>query len=155
MLLYGCGLRISEALNLNIQDLNSQSLKIVGKRNKERMVPMILPVYTKVMEYLESRPGGTDLKSPLFIGIKGDRLNARVIQKHMEKIRLYFGLPETATPHSLRHSYASHLLSGGADLRSIQQLMGHDSLSSTQVYTKLEDQDLFDTLLNTHPRSKK
>lgn len=155
LLLYGCGLRINEALSLDLKHLNAQTLKVLGKRNKERIVPMLLPVYTRILSYLAARPGVTEPDSPLFIGTKGDRLHARVIQKHMEKVRLYLGLPETVTPHSLRHSYASHLLAGGADLRSIQELMGHDSLSSTQVYTKLEDQDLFDTLLKAHPRSKK
>lgn len=154
MLLYGCGLRITEALNLNIEDLNNHNLRIKGKRNKERIVPMIFPVFSKINTYLEASPHLLQSSMPLFIGIKGDRLSARVIQKQMEKIRLQLGLAESATPHSLRHSYASHLLAGGADLRSIQELMGHDSLASTQVYTKLEDQTLFETYMTTHPRAE-
>lgn len=153
MLLYGCGLRITEALNLNVGDINPQTLRVVGKRNKERIIPMLLPVYGKIMSYLEDAPTPAESTTPLFLGIKGDRLSPRVVQKQMEKIRLALGMPETATPHSLRHSFASHLLAGGADLRSIQELMGHDSLSSTQVYTKLEDQALFEICLKAHPRS--
>jgi integrase/recombinase XerC len=154
MLLYGCGLRITEALNLNVRDINEHSLRVVGKRNKERVIPMLSVVYNKLKLYLENCPQAMELHQPLFLGAKGDRLSSRVVQKQMEKIRLALGLPATATPHSLRHSFASHLLAGGADLRSIQELMGHDSLTSTQVYTKLEDQALFETYLKAHPRSK-
>lgn len=154
MLLYGCGLRISEALSLNINDMNTDILRIQGKRNKERLVPLLPIVQERVRQYLKIRPGNNENHSPLFIGIKGDRLHARMVQKAMERIRLAFGLPESATPHSLRHSYASHLLSGGADLRSIQELLGHDSLASTQVYTKLEDQALIETYMKSHPRAK-
>lgn len=154
MLLYGCGLRISEALGLNAGDINNHTLRVLGKRNKERIVPMLAIVYTKIKDYLDKSPTPFEPKTPLFLGIKGDRLNPRVVQKQMEKIRLAMGLPETATPHALRHSYASHLLSGGADLRSIQELMGHDSLTSTQVYTKLEDQELINIYMNAHPRAK-
>ncbi len=155
MLLYGCGLRITEALNLNVRDIHTQTLRIKGKRNKERLVPMMFPVFGKLKAYLDSCPITAEPDSPLFLGIKGDRLSPRVVQKQMEKIRLLLNLPETATPHSLRHSFASHLLAGGADLRSIQELMGHESLSSTQVYTKLEDQALFETYLQAHPRAGK
>lgn len=154
MLLYGCGLRIQEALNLDIGHIHSQSILVTGKRNKQRVVPLMLPVYAKIQNYLELRPGHMEKETPLFIGIQGGRLNARVIQKQMEKIRISLGIPDTSTPHSLRHSFASHMLAGGADLRSIQELMGHDSLSSTQVYTQLEDDSLFDSVLKSHPRSK-
>ena len=153
MLLYGCGLRISEALNLDVKDLNPYGLKVKGKRKKERVTPMIPLVYEKLQTYLESRPLPATADSPLFLGMKGDRLLPRMFQKNMEKIRLAFGLPPTATPHSLRHSFASHLLAGGADLRSIQELLGHDSLVSTQVYTKLEDKVLFETYMKSHPRA--
>lgn len=154
MLLYGCGLRLTEALNLNVCDLNESTLKVVGKRKKERMIPMLADVYERIQIYIKSCPMALEKQSPLFLGVKGDRLSPRMVQKQMEKIRLYLGLPETATPHALRHSYASHLLAGGADLRSIQELMGHDSLSSTQVYTQLEDNELYETYLNSHPRAK-
>jgi len=153
ILLYGCGLRITEALNLNVNDINSHSLRVIGKRNKERVVPMLSSVYDKIQDYIKTCPMPSQAETPLFRGVKGDRLGSRVVQKQMEKIRLYLGLPETATPHALRHSYASHLLAGGADLRSIQELMGHDSLASTQVYTKLEDQALFDVFMKAHPRA--
>jgi integrase/recombinase XerC len=155
MLLYGCGLRITEALNLNVRDINAHSLRVLGKRNKERVIPMLEPVHNRLKAYMENCPIPMEPHMPLFLGIKGDRLSPRVVQKQMEKIRLALGMPATATPHSLRHSFASHLLAGGADLRSIQELMGHDSLTSTQVYTKLEDQALFETYLNAHPRARK
>lgn len=154
MLLYGCGLRISEALNLNIKDLNPYGLRVRGKRKKERILPMIPLVYQKLEAYLEARPLHPAAEAPLFVGTKGARLNPRTFQKNMEKMRLAYGLPATATPHSLRHSFASHLLAGGADLRSIQELLGHDSLASTQVYTKLEDKVLFETYMKTHPRAQ-
>ena len=143
-LLYGCGLRISEALNLNIGDITEHStyLKIKGKGNKERIVPLLPIIWTKIKTYLEQCPYKLTTGEPLFIGARGERLSPRIIQRQLEKIRHYLGLPDTLTPHALRHSFATHLLAQGTDLRSIQELLGHSSLSTTQRYTDVEIETL-------------
>lgn len=136
-LLYGSGLRISEALNLNIGDIQNQadSIVIKGKGNKERVVP-ILPVTHEAIEiYLAAVPYKLQNGDPLFVGARGERLLARIIQRQMQKIRLTMNLPETVTPHAMRHSFATSLLNAGCDLRSIQELLGHTSLSTTERYT--------------------
>ena len=136
MLLYGCGLRISEALNLNIGDLDSQSyLKIKGKGNKERIVPLLPVIIEYINKYLADCPYKMKIGEPLFVGARGERLLPRIIQRQMAKIRTYMGLPDSITPHALRHSFATHLLAKGTDLRSIQELLGHASLTTTQRYT--------------------
>lgn len=138
ILLYGCGLRISEATNLNLEDFNnSELLKIHGKGNKDRYVPLLPQVQKKIQEYIDLCPYPLRTGEALFLGAKGERINPRVIQRKLEKIRLELGLTADVTPHALRHTYATHLLANGADLRTIQELLGHSSLSSTQRYTEV------------------
>lgn len=135
-LLYGCGLRISEALSLNVEDINgSEFLKVTGKGNKDRYVPILPIVIERIEKYKRSCPYTFEKGSPLFLGAKGERVKARIIQRKLQKIRSELNLPSTVTPHALRHSFATHLLAQGSDLRSIQELLGHASLSSTQRYT--------------------
>ena len=138
-LLYGCGLRISEALNLNVEDItSSEFLKIHGKGNKDRYVPLLPIVNARIDEYKKCCPYKLKKGEPLFLGAKGERLKPRIIQRKLQKIRAELNLPEDITPHALRHSYATHLLAEGLDLRSIQELLGHASLSSTQRYTEVD-----------------
>ena len=135
-LLYGCGLRISEALNLNVEDLdNGEFIKIRGKGNKDRYVPILPIVQSRIEAYKKCCPYNLNTGSALFLGAKGDRLLPRIIQRKLQKIRRQLNLPENITPHSLRHSFATHLLAEGSDLRSVQELLGHASLSTTQRYT--------------------
>ena len=142
-LLYGCGLRISEALSLNIGDLDDQHLlRITGKGNKTRLVPLLPAVVDTINDYLAECPYRQQTGDPMFLGARGERLSPRIIQRQMQKIRLEIGLPETITPHALRHSYATHLLAAGTDLRSIQELLGHSSLTTTQRYTEVEIEKL-------------
>jgi len=156
MLLYGCGLRISEALNLNRHEApvppNEDVLRILGKGNKTRLVPVLPAAAGAVQTYLDLTPG-LDPGGPLFIGKQGRRLNARNIQLLMQKLRSALCLPDTATPHALRHSFATHLLGNGADLRSIQELLGHASLSTTQVYTGVDREHLLSQYDKAHPRA--
>ncbi|NOZ42348.1 MAG: tyrosine recombinase XerC [Alphaproteobacteria bacterium] len=151
-LLYGCGLRISEALNLNRNDLpDGDMLRILGKRNKERLVPLLPVVRAAIETYIDSCPHELPMAGPLFIGVQGRRLNARMIQLAMEKIRAGLGLPPSATPHALRHSFATHLLTAGGDLRTIQELLGHSSLATTQHYTDVDTAYLMEVYNNSHP----
>ncbi|MBR1605782.1 MAG: tyrosine recombinase XerC [Alphaproteobacteria bacterium] len=137
-LLYGCGLRISEALNLNIGDITAENyLKIKGKGNKERIVPILPIVKEQIEAYLHQCPYKMHIGDPLFLGARGERLLPRIVQRQMQKIRLSLGLPDTITPHALRHSFATHLLSQGTNLRAIQELLGHASLTTTQRYTDI------------------
>ena len=156
MLLYGCGLRISEALNLNFEDINENDYLIIkGKGNKERMVPLMDYVKNDIENYIHECPKDFMKDDPLFVGKRLDRLSPRIIQYVLEKIRHNLSLPETATPHALRHSFATHLLNSGGDLRTIQELLGHSSLSTTQKYTKVETEKLYDAYSKTHPLAKK
>jgi len=156
MLLYGCGLRISEALNLNFEDINENDYLIIkGKGNKERMVPLMDYVKNDIETYIHECPKNFMKDDPLFVGKRLDRLSPRIIQYVLEKIRHNLSLPETATPHALRHSFATHLLDSGGDLRTIQELLGHSSLSTTQKYTKVETEKLYDAYSKTHPLAKK
>ena len=156
MLLYGCGLRISEALNLNFEDINENDYLIIkGKGNKERMVPLMDYVKNDIENYIHECPKNFMKDDPLFVGKRLDRLSPRIIQYVLEKIRHNLSLPETATPHALRHSFATHLLKSGGDLRTIQELLGHSSLSTTQKYTKVETEKLYDAYSKTHPLAKK
>ncbi len=143
-ILYGCGLRISEALSLNVGDLTARSefLRIRGKGNKERIVPLLPAVITKTDAYLQACPYRLKNGEPLFVGARGERLSPRIIQRRMAKIREDLGFPDNLTPHALRHSFATHLLAEGTDLRSIQELLGHASLSTTQRYTDVEIETL-------------
>lgn len=142
-LLYGCGLRISEALSLNVGDIgNNDFLRIKGKGNKERIVPLLPVVVENINKYLAECPYQPKQGEPLFLGARGDRLVPRIIQRQMQKIRVYLGLPDNLTPHALRHSFATHLLAEGTDLRSIQELLGHASLTTTQRYTDVQIETL-------------
>lgn len=138
-LLYGCGLRISEALSLNVGDIgNNDFMRIKGKGNKERIVPLLPIVVENIKKYLAECPYQLQHGEPLFLGARGDRLVPRIVQRQMQKIRAYLGLPDNLTPHALRHSFATHLLAEGTDLRSIQELLGHASLTTTQRYTDVQ-----------------
>ncbi len=152
-LLYGCGLRISEALGLNRAAAPlGDTLRIRGKGDKDRIVP-VLPAARKAVDaYLNVCPFPLDDEHPLFIGLRGKRLNARHIQKVMEQTRMQLGLPATATPHAMRHSFATHLLEAGGDLRAIQELLGHASLSTTQAYTALDQAHLMEVYKQAHPK---
>lgn len=154
-LLYGCGLRISEALNLNIGDwTDGDALTITGKGGKQRRIPLLPIIKEAVSKYLKTCPYDRDPSSPLFRGMKGGRLSSRQIQLSLQKMRPLLGLPDTATPHALRHAFATHLLSGGGDLRSIQELLGHASLVSTQRYTEVDRERLMSAYNAAHPRAR-
>ncbi|MEA3536594.1 tyrosine recombinase XerC [Rhizobium sp. CC-YZS058] len=154
-LLYGCGLRISEALGLTRQDFadSPTALRVTGKGNKTRLVPMIAAAREAVETYLALCPYGVEADVPLFRGAKGGVLQPAIIQREMQRLRGALGLPETATPHALRHSFATHLLAGGGDLRTIQELLGHASLSTTQVYTGVDSARLLEIYDRAHPRA--
>ncbi|GAA3091902.1 tyrosine recombinase XerC [Rhizobium viscosum] len=154
-LLYGCGLRISEALELTPADIRTSTttLRITGKGNKTRLVPLLTIVFEAVEKYRALCPFHLDEGEPLFRGARGGKLQPAIIQRAMQKLRSAFGLPETATPHALRHSFATHLLAGGGDLRTIQELLGHASLSTTQVYTGVDASRLLEVYDRAHPRA--
>lgn len=154
-LLYGCGLRIHEALNLNIADLPPQGdmLRITGKGKKERLVPLLPAVLKKIKIYLDLAPFSSEAENPLFLGIQGKRLNVSVAEKSITNYRRALGLPESVTPHALRHSFATHLLEEGGDLRTIQELLGHTSLSTTQRYIKINRKKLHQAYKKSHPRT--
>ena len=142
-LLYGCGLRISEALNLNVGDIDSNDfVRIRGKGNKERIVPVLPQIKDAINAYLNECPYHLKNGEPLFLGARGERLSPRIIQRQLQKIRAGLGLSSNLTPHALRHSFATHLLAEGTDLRSIQELLGHASLSTTQRYTDVNIETL-------------
>lgn len=153
MLCYGAGLRISEALALARADLDTSTLRIMGKGNKVRLVPLIAPVRAAIEAYLGLCPFGIGPAEPMFRGVRGGPLSPRLIQLRLERLRGALGLPATATPHALRHSFATHLLAGGGDLRAIQELLGHASLSTTQIYTHIDGERLLDAYRAAHPRA--
>lgn len=153
-LLYGCGLRISEALGLTGRHAQlGESLRIRGKGGKERLVPVIPVAARAVAAYAQLCPYALDPDEPLFRGARGGALNPRQIALAMEGVRLRLGLPATATPHALRHSFATHLLGAGGDLRMIQELLGHASLATTQIYTSVDTARLMDVYRSAHPRA--
>ena len=154
-LLYGCGLRIDEALGLDIKDLPRDGfLRVVGKGRKERQVPVLAIVITTLDAYRAACPYAEEKTRALFLGEKnGKRLNQGVTQKAMRDLRRTLGLPETATPHALRHSFATHLLQNGANLREIQELLGHASLSTTQRYTDINAEEMIAIYRKAHPRA--
>lgn len=172
LLLYGSGLRIDEALSLNISDFDNAYINrkkaengdqyreatgvitVHGKGSKERQLPVLQIVMKAIGEYLSVRPYACEPSSPLFVGSRGGRLNQGVAQRSMREIRKITGLPETATPHALRHSFATHLLQNGANLREIQELLGHASLSTTQRYTDVTITELMNIHAKCHPRKK-
>lgn len=153
-LLYGCGLRISEALGLNCADMpTGDSLLVRGKGGKQRMVPVLADVRGALGAYLAACPWHSEDSRPLFLGKRGKRLNPAMAQRRMRQLRHMLGLPETVTPHALRHSFATHLLGAGGDLRAIQELLGHASLSTTQRYTEVDTQALMAAYRAAHPRA--
>ena len=155
-LLYGSGLRIAEALSLKPRDIpatGGDTLTVIGKGNKARMVPVLPSVLTLIADYIARCPYDLPDDGPLFLGAKGGPLSPRIIQLTMERLRGALSLPDTATPHALRHSFATHLLSRGGDLRAIQELLGHASLSTTQIYTAVDTERLLDAYNAAHPRA--
>jgi integrase/recombinase XerC len=154
-LLYGCGLRLSEALGLSRGEAPlGETLVITGKGRKQRQLPVLAAVRTAVAEYLAACPYAPPKDGPLFVGARGGALSPRLVQRQMQALRGFLGLPESATPHALRHSFATHLLGAGGDLRAIQELMGHASLSTTQRYTAVETERLLAIYDAAHPRAR-
>jgi integrase/recombinase XerC len=154
LLLYGCGMRVSEATGLTGDVLPlGETLRVTGKRNKTRQVPLLDNVRRAVEAYIELCPYPPAKGEPLFRGSRGGPLSPAIIRRAVQGARKRLGLPEKTTPHALRHSFATHLLAGGADLRSLQELLGHASLSSTQIYTAVDTAMLLDEYLNSHPRA--
>ena len=155
-LLYGSGLRISEALGLNRRDVpkpgEGDVLIVTGKGNKTRMVPVLQNVLVLIADYAAICPHPLEQSGPMFVGARGGPLSPRIIQLTMERLRGALGLPDSATPHALRHSFATHLLSRGGDLRAIQELLGHASLSTTQIYTGIDSERLLEVYKSAHPR---
>ena len=156
-LLYGSGLRISEALGLRRRDVPlpgaGDVLVVTGKGNKTRMVPVLQNVLQLVQDYVAVCPHQLAPEAPIFVGARGGPLSPRIIQLTMERLRGALGLPDSATPHALRHSFATHLLSRGGDLRAIQELLGHASLSTTQIYTGIDSERLLEVYKTAHPRA--
>lgn len=160
LLLYGCGLRIGEALGLNLEQTlgineDTGSIIINGKGGKQRLVPVLPIIIDAILDYINICPYKLVNDGPLFVGKRGKRLSARIIQRQMEVLRTRLELLETATPHALRHSFATHLLAGGGDLRTIQELLGHASLSTTQRYTEVDAKRLKSVYDSSHPRARR
>jgi integrase/recombinase XerC len=155
-LLYGSGLRISEALGLKRRDVpapgEGDTIVVTGKGRKTRMVPVLAPVLALIADYAALCPYGLEADAPLFVGARGGPLSPRLIQLAMARLRGTLGLPDSATPHALRHSFATHLLARGGDLRAIGELLGHASLSTTQIYTAVDTEHLLSIYRATHPR---
>jgi len=155
-LLYGSGLRISEALGLKHRDVpkpgEGDVIIVTGKGNKTRMVPVLQNVLALIADYTAMCPHPLPPAGPMFVGARGGQLSPRIIQLTMERLRGSLGLPDSATPHALRHSFATHLLSRGGDLRAIQELLGHASLSTTQIYTGIDTERLLEVYRTAHPR---
>ena len=154
-LLYGCGLRISEALGLKRKDIEGKRdvLTVTGKGNKTRMVPLLPQVANLIAAYVAICPYDLPRDGPLFVGARGGPLSPRIVQLAVARLRGALGLPDSATPHALRHSFATHLLARGGDLRAIQELLGHASLSTTQIYTEVDAERLLDVYASAHPRA--
>jgi len=154
-LLFGCGLRISEALALKNSDVAHapESLRILGKGSKERIVPVLPAVNAAIKKYMDVRPYGNAPDDKLFRSVRGLPMSARMAEKVIEKLRAYLQLPDYVTPHALRHTFATALLSDGADLRSLQELLGHSSLSTTQLYTKVNMSEIINIYEHCHPRA--
>jgi len=153
-LLYGCGLRISEALSLTMAETPlGEVLRIKGKGGKERIVPVLPAARDAVANYMNLYPGILTAPDPIFRGVRGKPLSPRAIQKSMADVRMQLGLPASATPHAMRHSFATHLLNAGGDLRAIQELLGHASLSTTQAYTAVDTARLMEVYAMAHPKA--
>lgn len=153
ILIYGCGLRISEALSVTRSNLGSNYLVIKGKGNKERSVPILEDIRLAIDNYLKSCPHKQNNNDQLFVGVQGKPLNPAVFQRQIRKIRAKIGLSDSVTPHTFRHSFATHMLINGADLRSIQELLGHKNLATTEIYTKLDAKKILSVYSKTHPRA--
>ena len=154
LLLYGSGLRVSEALSLTARNLPvGEAIRVTGKRSKTRIIPVVKAVRDAIGDYVRQCPYRIDGDSPLFLGARGGPLSADLVRRAVRAARVRLGLPDTLTPHALRHSFATHLLARGADLRSLQELLGHASLSSTQIYTKVDAAHLLDVYRHAHPRA--
>ena len=154
LLLYGAGLRIAEAMSLTCDLLPiGATLRVTGKRSKTRIVPVLPAVRQAIEDYVRQCPYGLRGAAPLFVGVRGGPLNPDLVRRAVAAARKRLGLPDTLTPHALRHSFATHLLAGGADLRSLQELLGHSSLSSTQIYTAVDAARLLDVYRHAHPRA--
>ena len=155
LLLYGAGMRIAEALSLTGAVLPlGETLVVTGKGSKQRVVPVLPLLREAIADYLDKCPYPAERDKPLFRGARGGSLSPGMVQKAMARARIALGLPQTATPHALRHSFATHLLGAGADLRSLQELLGHASLGSTQIYTKVDAAVLLDVYRHAHPREQ-
>lgn len=156
LLIYGCGLRISEALGVRGCDMdrNQQSLRVMGKGRKQRELPLLPMVITAIDDYLHACPHAISANAPLFVGVRGAPLRPELFQKQIRQMRGLAGLPNSATPHAFRHSFATHLLAQGADLRDIQELLGHESLSTTQRYTHIDHARLMEAYASAHPLSE-
>ena len=156
-LLYGSGLRISEALGLTRGEVpvpgRGDAITVTGKGNKQRMVPLLPQVSQLIADYVAICPYGLPAEGPLFVGARGGPLSPRIVQLVMERLRGVLSLPDSATPHALRHSFATHLLARGGDLRAIQELLGHASLSTTQIYTAVDTDRLLEVYRSAHPRA--
>ena len=154
LLLYGAGLRVAEALSLTARALPlSSTLRVTGKRSKMRIVPIVPAVAEAVADYVRQCPYPLEGDAPLFVGARGGPLNPDLVRRSVAAARRRLGLPDTLTPHALRHSFATHLLARGADLRALQELLGHASLSSTQIYTAVDAARLLDVYRHAHPRA--
>jgi len=157
-LLYGCGLRIAEALALKRSEVPAsgaiETIRVRGKGGKLRMVPVLPQVVRAIEEYIALYPHNLAAEGPLFVGVRGGPLSPRIVQLAMARMRGILGLPESATPHALRHSFATHLLARGGDLRAVQELLGHASLSTTQIYTAVDTQHLLEAYRSAHPRAR-
>jgi integrase/recombinase XerC len=154
LLLYGAGLRVAEALSLDGSAVPlGTTLRVTGKRSKTRIVPVVEPVREAIADYVRQCPYPLGSATPLFRGARGGPLNPDIVRRVVASARRTLGLPDTLTPHALRHSFATHLLARGADLRSLQELLGHSSLSSTQIYTKVDAAHLLDVYRHAHPRA--
>ena len=153
-LLYGCGLRVSEAIGIKRAEFDTRDvLTVTGKGRKQRMVPLIAPVAKLIADYIALCPYDLPADGPLFVGAQGGPLSPRLVQLAMARLRGALGLGASATPHALRHSFATHLLAGGGDLRAIQELLGHASLSTTQIYTAVDAERLIEAYRSAHPRA--
>ena len=153
-LLYGCGLRIGEALQLNVNDVPTNGILVIaGKGDKQRIVPVLPVVLHAINKYLDNCKFKLKQNDPLFVGMRGKRLNAGIAQSQMRKVRASMQLPKSATPHAFRHSFATHLLANGGDLRTIQELLGHATLSTTQRYTEVDSKRLLEVYRDSHPRA--
>ena len=154
-LLYGCVLRIGEALGLKRRDTPlGETLRVVGKGQKERLVPVLPIVREAIADYLAACPHDPGPDGSLFLGVRGKKLDPAIVQRTVRLLRARLGLPETATPHALRHSFATHLLAAGGDLRTVQELLGHASLSTTQRYTEVDMSQLIAVYERAHPRAR-